>query len=54
MKWKIFKTKLKDWDIDIILILLVILCLLLNAVSLIASKNTMPDQKVIEVHSKAL
>ncbi|MEM7108061.1 MAG: hypothetical protein AAF519_07530 [Bacteroidota bacterium] len=39
MNLKRVKKRLKDWDVDIVLITLVILCLLLNAISLL-SQNT--------------
>lgn len=51
MKWKFFTKKIKDWNIDILLIALVVLCLLLNVISLLAFKNSEQKKELVEVHS---
>ena len=38
-KWIGFKQLLKDWDVDIILIAMVLLCLLLNAISFFTAEE---------------
>ncbi|MEM9390787.1 MAG: hypothetical protein AAGA02_09955 [Bacteroidota bacterium] len=46
-KWTGVKKKLKDWDVDIVLITLVVLCLLLNAISIMTSEGKVRESRQV-------